>query len=60
MDEIGLLKVHCYLLCSMPLHLYSVPGNYQSVCLVKKVLGFAIFYFELLNVSNLILVLLHM
>lgn len=30
MDEIGLLKVHCYLLCSMPSRLYSVPVNYQS------------------------------
>lgn len=54
MDEIGLLKVRCYLLCSMPPHLYSVPANYQS----RNFLGlifFNIFYFELLDVANLIL-----
>lgn len=45
MDEIGLLKVHCYLLCSMPPHLYSVPANYQSVRQSRKVLEFDFFFF---------------
>lgn len=45
MDEIGLLKVHCYLLCSMPSRLYSVPVNYQS----RKFLGLIFLFYFILN-----------